>query len=526
MIRLRQLKVLVGNNDLKSAIAKKLRININDINDIKIVKKSIDSRHKPNIYYVYEVDVNVNNENKLLNKIKNNDIFKTPIEEYKFNVTGTLKLNNRPVIVGSGPAGLFCAYMLSTYGYKPLIIERGSDVDTRTRKVNKFWKDNILDTECNVQFGEGGAGTFSDGKLNTLIKDKDFRMKKVFEIFVENGASKDIMYENKPHIGTDILVNVVKNIRNKIISNGGEFRFNTKLTNINYVDDKLTSIIVNDNEEIKCDSLVLAIGHSARDTFKMLYDNKLNMQSKPFAVGIRIQHPQELINSNQYGTNYDKSLGNASYKLTHTCKNKRGVYTFCMCPGGYVVNSSSEEDMLAINGMSYHDRNSGIANSAVIVTISPKDFGDKPLDGIIYQRNLESITYKVGNGLIPVQTFKDFIDNKETKQLGSIKPMFKGNYKLANLNKIFPNYIIESLKEGIIEFNKKIKGFASDEAILAAIESRTSSPVRIVRDDNLESSIKGIYPSGEGAGYAGGITSSAMDGVKVAEAIMSKYRNQ
>ena len=526
MIRLRQLKVNVGSNDLDSLVARKLKININDINDIKIVKKSIDSRHKPNIYYVYEVDVNVNNEDKLLNKIKSNDIFKTPIEEYKFNVTGTDKLNNRPIIVGSGPAGLFCAYMLSMYGYKPLIIERGSDVDTRIDKVNKFWKDNILDTECNVQFGEGGAGTFSDGKLNTLIKDKDFRMKKVFEIFVDNGAPKDIMYENKPHIGTDILVSMVKNIRNKIISNGGEFRFNTKLTNINYVDDKLNSIIVNDNEEIKCDSLVLAIGHSARDTFKMLYDNNILMQPKPFAVGIRIQHPQELINSNQYGTNYDKSLGNASYKLTHTCKNKRGVYTFCMCPGGYVVNSSSEEGMLAINGMSYHDRGSGTSNSAVIVTISPKDFGDKPLDGITYQRNLESITYKVGNGLIPVQTFKDFIDNKETKQLGSIKPMFKGNYKLANLNKIFPDYIIESLKEGILEFDKKIKGFASDEAILAAIESRTSSPVRIVRDDNLESSIKGIYPSGEGAGYAGGITSCAMDGVKVAEAIMSKYRNQ
>lgn len=526
MIRLRQLKVNVGSNDLDSLVARKLKININDINDIKIVKKSIDSRHKPNIYYVYEVDVNVNNEDKLLNKIKSNDIFKTPIEEYKFNVTGTDKLNNRPIIVGSGPAGLFCAYMLSMYGYKPLIIERGSDVDTRIDKVNKFWKDNILDTECNVQFGEGGAGTFSDGKLNTLIKDKDFRMKKVFEIFVDNGAPKDIMYENKPHIGTDILVSMVKNIRNKIISNGGEFRFNTKLTNINYVDDKLNSIIVNDNEEIKCDSLVLAIGHSARDTFKMLYDNNILMQPKPFAVGIRIQHPQELINSNQYGTNYDKSLGNASYKLTHTCKNKRGVYTFCMCPGGYVVNSSSEEGMLAINGMSYHDRGSGTSNSAVIVTISPKDFGDKPLDGITYQRNLESITYKVGNGLIPVQTFKDFIDNKETKQLGSIKPMFKGNYKLANLNKIFPDYIIESLKEGILEFDKKIKGFASEEAILAAIESRTSSPVRIVRDANLESSIKGIYPSGEGAGYAGGITSSAMDGVKVAEVIMSKYRNQ
>lgn len=521
MIRLRQVKVLI-NNDLKKEISKRLRVNIDDIKNIKIVKRSIDSRYKPNIYYVYEVDVKINDEDKILKRINNNDIFKTPIEEYKFVPNGTNKLNNRIIIVGSGPCGLFCAYMLSSYGYKPLVIERGSDVDTRINKVNEFWQNNTLDTECNVQFGEGGAGTFSDGKLNTLIKDKDFRMKKVFEIFVDNGACVDIMYENKPHIGTDILVSVVKNIRNKIIDNGGEFRFNTKLTNIKYENNKITSIIVNDNEEIKCDCLILAIGHSARDTFKMLYENKINMEPKPFAIGIRVQHSQELINNNQYGTN-NQSLPPASYKLTHTCKNKRGVYTFCMCPGGYVVNSSSEDKMLAINGMSYHARESGTANSAVIVTVTPKDFGDMPLDGIEFQRKLERITYKVGNGLIPVQLLKDFINNKESTKLGSIEPKFKGKYKLANLNKIFPNYIIESLKEGIIAFDKKIKGYARDDTVLAAIESRTSSPVRIVRDEHFESNIKGIYPSGEGAGYAGGITSSAMDGIKIAEAIMNKY---
>ena len=526
MIRVRQVKVLVTKNNLKEEISKKLKINPSDIKDIIIVKKSIDSRHKPNNYYVYEVDIIIPNEDEILKKINSNDIFKAPIEEYSFTPTGTNKLNSRIIIVGSGPSGLFTAYMLSIYGYKPLIIERGSDVDTRIDKVNEFWNNNKLDTECNVQFGEGGAGTFSDGKLNTLIKDKNFRMKKVFEIFVENGASKDIMYENKPHIGTDILVSVVKNIRNKIIKNGGEFRFNTKLTNIKYQNNQINSIIVNNNEEIKCDCLVLAIGHSARDTFKMLYESNINMQPKPFAIGIRIQHPQELIDNNQYGINYDKSLPSASYKLTHTCKNGRGVYTFCMCPGGYVVNSSSEEGLLAINGMSYQARDSKIANSAVIVTVTPKDFGSNPLDGIEYQRNLESITYKVGNGLIPTQTFKDFIDNKETQKLGNINPMFKGNYKLANLNNIFPNYIIESLKEGIYAFDKKIKGYASNDAVLSAIESRTSSPVRILRDDYLESNIQGIYPAGEGAGYAGGITSSAVDGIKIAEAIMNKYRKE
>ena len=522
MIRIRQVKVLVGN-DLKEVLAKKLKININDIQEIKIVKKSIDSRCKPNNYYVYEVDISITNEDRLLKRFKSNDIFKTPIEEYKFIPTGTNKLNNQIIIVGSGPSGLFCAYMLSMYGYKPLIIERGSDVDTRIDKVNNFWENDILDTECNVQFGEGGAGTFSDGKLNTLIKDKDFRMKKAFEIFVDNGAPKDIMYENKPHIGTDILVEVVKSMRNKIIENGGNIRFNTKLTNIKYENNKLFSIIVNDSEEINCDCLVLAIGHSARDTFKMLYDNNILMQPKPFAIGVRVQHSQELIDNNQYGINFNQELPSASYKLTHTCKNNRGVYTFCMCPGGYVVNSSSEKNMLSINGMSYHDRNSGISNSAVIVTVTPKDFGDKPLDGIEYQRKLETITYKIGNGLIPTQTFKDFIDNKETKELGSIKPMFKGKYKLANLNEIFPNYIVESLKEGIYAFDKKIKGFANNDTVISAIESRTSSPVRIIRDEYFESNIKGIYPVGEGAGYAGGITSSAVDGIKIAEAIMNKY---
>ncbi len=526
MIRVRQVKVPVSKDNLKEEISKKLRINIDDIKNIKIVKKSIDSRHKPNNYYVYEVDINTLNEDQILNRFNSNDIFQTPIEEYQFKPTGFNRLNNQIVIVGSGPAGLFAAYMLSTYGYNPLVIERGSDIDTRINKVNKFWKDNILDTECNVQFGEGGAGTFSDGKLNTLIKDKDFRMKKVFEIFVEHGAPQDIMYENKPHIGTDILVSVVKNIRKTIIKNGGRFRFHTKLTNIKYEKNQLKSIIVNDSEEIYCDCLILAIGHSARDTFKMLYDNKLLMEPKPFAIGIRIQHPQILIDNNQYGFNNDKRLPAASYKLTHTCKNGRGVYTFCMCPGGYVVNSSSENNMLAINGMSYHARDSKIANSAVIVTVTPKDFGNNPLDGVEFQRKLESITYKVGDGLIPVQLFKDFINNKESIDIKSIEPKFKGNYKLTKLNNIFPDYIIESLKEGIYAFDKKIKGYASDYALLAAIESRTSSPVRIIRDDSLESNIKGIYPTGEGAGYAGGITSSAMDGIKIAETIMKKYRKE
>lgn len=523
MIRVRQVKVSVSKDNLKEEIARKLKISINEIIEYKIIKKSIDCRYKPDIYFVYEVDVTVYQEEKVLINNKSDDVFKISNETYQFEPSGNILLKKRIIVVGSGPCGLFVAYMLSLNGYNPLIIERGLDVDNRIEKVNKFWQENILDDECNVQFGEGGAGTFSDGKLNTLIKDKDYRMKKVFEIFVECGANQDIMYEKKPHIGTDILVKVIKNIRSKIIEHGGEFRFNTKLTNIKYANNKLKSIIINESEEIECDCLVLAIGHSARDTFEMLHKNKIIMEPKPFAIGIRIQHSQELINRSQYGNNYDKKLPNASYKLTHTCKNGRGVYTFCMCPGGYVVNSSSEKGMLAINGMSYHSRNSKNANSAVIVTVNPKDFGLNPLDGVEFQRSLEKKTYKVGNGLIPVQLFKDFVNNKESAKLGSIEPLFKGGYNLANLNDIFPSYIIDSLKEGIYAFDKKIKGYARDDTILAAIESRTSSPVRIIRNEYLESNIEGIYPSGEGAGYAGGITSSAMDGIKVAEAIMNKY---
>ncbi len=518
MIRVRQVKINIKDNNLKKKIASILRIREGDIIDYSIIKESIDSRYKPDIYYVYELDVNIKDESKIR---FNKDIFISPKEEYKYAPKGDNKLNNRIVVVGSGPGGLFTAYMLSMYGYKPIIIERGKKVEERLDEVNKFLETGVLNTECNVQFGEGGAGTFSDGKLNTMIKDKYYRGKKVFEIFVECGAPKEIIYKNKPHIGTDLLCNVIKNMRNKIISMGGEFLYNTKLTDLVIKDNKLEEIIVNDNKHIKCNVLVLAIGHSARDTFYML-NNYLKMESKPFAVGIRIEHKQEMISKNQYGDNY-KELEPASYKLTYTTKEGRGVYTFCMCPGGYVINSSSEKDMLCINGMSEHKRDSENANSAVIVTVNNKDYGNNTLDGIEYQRDLERKAYNLNSGKIPVQLYKDFKLNQKSTSFGNVKPIFKGDYELSNINEILPKYITESLIEGIEEFNKKIKGFSNDDAILAAIESRTSSPVRIVRDENYIS-IEGVYPCGEGAGYAGGITSAAIDGIKISEAIMNKYK--
>ena len=518
MLRVRGIKVDVLKKDIINALSKKLRVKETDIIDYEIIKESIDARDKEKIYYVYELDVNVKNESRIK---KNNDIFESKKREYIFTKTGTKKGNI--IIVGAGPAGLFAAYILAENGYKPLIIERGKKVEERIEDILEFFKTNKLDVNSNVQFGEGGAGAFSDGKLNTMIKDTLNRHFKVFDTFIKCGAPSDIMYSNHPHIGTDLLRIVIKNMREKITSMGGSFRFNTTLTNLLIENGSLKEIVVNNNEHLKCDALVLAIGHSARDTFKMLYQNKLEMQPKPFAIGIRAIHSQDAINESQYGKKYKDVLPNASYKLTYQTGN-RGVYTFCMCPGGYVINASSEKNRLAINGMSNHDRNSGFANSAIIVTINPSDFGEHPLDGIEYQRALESKAYEIGNGKIPLQLLKDFKNNKKSNGFGSIKPSFKSEYEFANLNQILPKYISAPIKEAFPNFGKKIKCFDNDDTVLAGIESRTSSPVRIVRNDLLESNIKGIYPCGEGAGYAGGITSAAIDGIKVAEELAKIYK--
>ena len=522
MIRLRQIKINIENDnikEIKNKVAKKLHMKVDDIKSINISKKSIDARNKNNILYVYEIDVLVSNEKKVLNKNYSKDIFLTPNEEYKY----VLNKDNskKPIIIGSGPAGLFCAYLLAEAGYKPLIIERGEKVEDRVKTVEKFWNDNILNENSNVQFGEGGAGTFSDGKLNTLIKDKDFRMKKVFEIFVSCGAPKEILYIHNPHIGTDLLRKVVINLRNKIINMGGVFRYNTCLTNIGIENNKLVSITLNKNEIIKCDTLVLAIGHSSRDTFKMIYEKGIEMKSKPFAIGVRIVHSQDLINKNQYGINY-KKMGSASYKLTYMTKSGRGVYSFCMCPGGYVVNSSSEKNKLVINGMSNYKRDSGYANSAIVVSVNNKDYGNNIFDGMKYQENLETSAFFLENGSIPVQKYTDFKNNK-LSELTSEYSFIKGKYSSSNLSNLFSNEVKKDLIEAIDYFNKKIPGFSSKDALVLGIETRTSSPVRIIRNDDLMSNIKGIYPCGEGAGYAGGITTSAIDGIKVAEKIGNAY---
>lgn len=528
MIRVRQIKISIekdSETELRHQLASKLNIKEKSIQDIKITKKSLDARQKPQLYYIYEVDAKLEDEKSILkHKFRNQDIFLSPKEEYLLPKMGDKILSHRPIIIGSGPAGLFCAYLLAELGFNPIVIERGEPVEKRVETVEHFWKTGELNKNSNVQFGEGGAGTFSDGKLNTLVKDKDYRMKKVFETFVSCGANPEIMYIHNPHIGTDVLRTVVKNMRDKIIKMGGDFYYNSCLTNIETENGIIKTIEINHQQKIKTNILVLAIGHSARDTFKMLLKKNLQMEPKPFAIGLRVEHPQELINKNQYGENKHNLLPPASYKLTYKASNNRGVYSFCMCPGGYVVNASSEEGHLAINGMSYQDRASENANSAIVVTVGPNDYGTNPLDGMKYQQKLEARAYELGNGKIPIQLLKDFHNNVETTKLGNINPIFKGDYHFCNLNELLESEITKSLKEAFLNFDKKIKGFNQDDTILAGIESRTSSPVKIIRDETFQSNIKGIYPCGEGAGYAGGITTSAMDGLKVAESIINTYK--
>lgn len=528
MLKVTGIKLHINHTDedLLKKIADELKVRLKDIKEYKIIRKSIDAR-KGQVKYIYSVNVLVKNEIDIIGKkyiINNKNIMSTNEKKYIFPKPGNKKMNYSPIIVGSGPAGLFCAYELALMGYKPILIERGEDVDKRESSVNNFWNLGVLNTESNVQFGEGGAGTFSDGKLNTLVNDKEGRNQFVLETFHKFGAPEEITYDSKPHIGTDILKDVVKNMRNAIIEAGGQVKFGTKLTNIFYTNNSINEIEINHSDRISCETLVLAPGHSARDTFKMLKDNMIYMEPKSFAVGIRIEHPQKMINMNQYGVEYYDKLPAAPYKLAGKSSTGRNVYSFCMCPGGYVVNASSEEKMTAVNGMSYSKRDSGNANSALIVNVAPEDFaGNGPLSGLEFQRNLEKAAYNLGNGKVPIQLYEDFKLRRPSGSLGDVIPCIKGNYELSDISTVFPEYIYKSLVDGIEFFSGKIKNYNRKDAVLAGVESRTSSPLRINRDESFQCNISGIYPCGEGAGYAGGITSAAMDGMKVAEAIITDY---
>ncbi|MCX7708670.1 MAG: FAD-dependent oxidoreductase [Clostridia bacterium] len=511
-----------GIEDIKKVASRKLNIPLRDITNFKITKESIDARRKPNICLVYSVlaETNVSIKN-----IHDPDIKRVEEAQEEVLKPGTQPLSAKPVVVGTGPAGLFAGLLLAQQGYRPIVLERGECVEKRTAAVEEYWKKGKLNPETNVQFGEGGAGTFSDGKLTTRINDR--RCELVLKELYRSGAPEEILYKAKPHIGTDILKNVVINMRKRIEELGGEVRFNSKMTSILTKDGKITGLKINQNEELNTEVIVLAIGHSARDTFYSLFESGVRFIQKPFSIGVRIEHPQEVINEAQFGKAASHPrLGAADYQLFYKMPG-RTAYSFCMCPGGIVVASASEPDTIVTNGMSEFARDRENANSALVVSVEPRDFeGSHPLAGIEFQRKWEKLAFGVAgkNSSAPVQRLEDFMENRASSRFGKVKPSYTGNTQLADINACLPEFVTNPMKESIGYFDRKLRGFGMKDALLTGVETRTSSPVRIPRGDNLEAEgIKGLYPAGEGAGYAGGIVSAAVDGIRIAERIISTY---
>lgn len=526
MLRISNIKVGVEHTeeDVTHKVCKELRCKPAHIINMSIYKKSLDSRKKSNIHYIYSVDVEIHNEDKY---IKGNNVRKVEIPVYE---VPKVKCEKSPVIVGSGPCGLYAGLILAEAGLKPIILERGSDVDTRKREIDLFWETGKLDINSNVQFGAGGAGTFSDGKLTTGTKDH--RRTKFLNELVEAGAPEEVKYLAKPHVGTDILIDVVRNLDSKIRKLGGEIIYNAKVSDFEVENNKVSSVTYQkggQDVKLETDHLVMAIGHSARDTFELLNEHGLDMKAKPFSVGVRIEHLQSELNINQFGDLCLK-LPAAEYKVNMRTKVEgRGVYTFCMCPGGVVVAASSEEDMVVTNGMSYYARDMDNANSALLVSVAPEDFGglEDPLAGIKFQRELERSAFIAGGSdyKAPAQLVKDFLNKVPSTELGKVKPSYTRGVKLSNLHDVLPPLICEALEESIYSLENKLEIFGDGEAVMTAVESRSSSPLTIVRDNEYNSSISGLFPAGEGAGYAGGIVSAAIDGIRTAEKVIDSIIN-
>lgn len=528
MIRLNEIRLPIGAKaeDIKKAAAKELNIPVSDIKDFRIARESIDSRKKDRISFIYSAEFSVDgDESALIAAFPENKA--TVFEPYNYTPPAVRRTSPlRPVIVGFGPAGMFAALLLSQAGLRPIVLERGERVENRTKSVKNFWTSRKLNTESNVQFGEGGAGTFSDGKLTTGIKDP--RCREVFGVLAEHGAPQEILYSSKPHIGTDMLADVVKNIRNTVIQNGGEILFNCRFSDLIVANGAVFGVRYIENgkteKEIETDCVLLCIGHSARDTVEMLYNKGVKIDKKPFSVGVRIEHPQELINKMQYGREWNNPLlGAADYKLSNHPLHGRGGYTFCMCPGGTVVTASSEEGGVVVNGMSEYARDGENANSAILVGIEPDFFeSEHPLTGIAFQRELEQKAYRLGGGdyTAPAQLVGDFVKDRPSVRLGTVKPTCTTGVIMSDIRKVLPDKVTSTIKDALFAFDRQFKGFLLPDAVLTAVESRSSSPVRILRDDLKQTNIRGLFPCGEGAGYAGGIVSAAVDGLRCAEAVL------
>lgn len=537
MIRITEVKLPIEQADtlkhqddqIKAAILKRLEIPASDLIQFSIFKRGVDARKSHAILYVYSLDVEVNNEAKLLAKFKKDPHVKpAPDTSYHFVANAEQAPKLRPIIVGFGPAGIFAALILAQSGFNPIVLERGKEVRKRTIDTWGLWRKSTLNPESNVQFGEGGAGTFSDGKLYSQIKDPKHYGRKVIQEFVKAGAPEEILYVSHPHIGTFRLVGMVEEMRNTIKSLGGEIRFESRVEDIQVEDNQVQGVTLQTGEFIATNHLILAVGHSARDTFEMLHKRGIYIEAKPFSVGFRIEHPQSLIDKARYGLSYSEDLlskvGAADYKLVHHAKNGRSVYSFCMCPGGTVVAAASEPERVVTNGMSQYSRNERNANAGIVVGITPEvDYPGHPLAGMEFQRKLESHAYVLGgsNYQAPGQLIGDFLANRASTQLGEVIPSYTPGLHLTNLDTALPEFAITAMREAIPAFAKQIKGFDLPDAVLTGVETRTSSPIRIKRDDDTLESIntKGLYPCGEGAGYAGGILSAGVDGIKVAEAV-------
>ncbi len=526
MIRLTQIKLPLDHNDnaLVAVILKKLKIGRAELIDYKIARRGYDARDNNDIKFVYTLHVETKQDKALLGRFRRDrNISAAPDLGYEYVAEAPYTLTQRPIIIGLGPCGLFAALILAQMGFRPIVLERGKPVRERTKDTFGFWRKGVLNPESNVQFGEGGAGTFSDGKLYSQVKRNRRYALKVKQEFVESGAAEEILYVSKPHIGTLRLVKIVEEMRNRIIDLGGEIRFGAKVADLLIDEGKMRGVVLADGEELLSDHVVLAVGHSARDTFEMLHQKGVYIEPKPFSIGFRIEHPQTVIDACRLG-NFAKhpALGAADYKLVHHAENGRTVYSFCMCPGGTVVAAASEEGGVVTNGMSHYSRAERNANAGIVVGITPEDYGEHPLGGIALQRELEQRAFVLGGSdySAPGQTVGDFLAARPSTELGSVAPSYTPGVRPADLSSVLPDYAIAAIREAIPAFNKQIDGYAMDDAIMTAVETRTSSPIRIKRGDDRQSlNVEGLYPAGEGAGYAGGILSAGIDGIRTAEAV-------